>query len=373
MLIALLLPAVQAAREAARRMQCTNHMKQIALSVHTFHSTRDGLPPIAVYAFGQSIFSLLWPYSEQQANADLIDTTGGPPHHYGHIPGTAMRNTHPRWWFARLETAQQTALGGVSFMKCPSRRAGVQIFDSYDRDPENPVGGPRGDYATIVAKRGGVPHWDGHDWSRIAYLITPSTPDFDWIAGSAQQHQRGPFRLPSLTFLAGYGNQWQHHDRIMSWNVSDTMARWQDGTSNQLIFGEKHIPTWALGLQQANGGLIQGNSRYSWDITYINALVDGMHNTGFARAIIDVGHGGGRSQPIARSPREPGPMITEQHGEGINVAHGWGIDFGFGSSHPGTLNFALGDGAVRGVSVTTHPRILADLAIVNDGNAVSLP
>jgi prepilin-type processing-associated H-X9-DG protein len=66
-------------------------------------------------------------------------------------------------------------------------------------------------------------------------------------------------------------------------------------------------------------------------------------------------------------------MITEQHGEGINVAHGWGIDFGFGSSHPGTLNFALGDGAVRGVSVTTHPRILADLSIVNDGNAVSLP
>ena len=87
-LVALLLPAVQAAREAARRMQCSNNLKQIGLALHNFEGVHKFLPPGAVAgstatdahnAFriptrvehGWAIFLLPW--LEQQGVYDLYD------------------------------------------------------------------------------------------------------------------------------------------------------------------------------------------------------------------------------------------------------------------------------------------------------------
>ena len=75
-LIAMLLPAVQAAREAARRMQCTNNLKQLGLGVHNYASTyRDCLPQGSPDTQAYGTFFHLLPYIEAQALHDQVDLT----------------------------------------------------------------------------------------------------------------------------------------------------------------------------------------------------------------------------------------------------------------------------------------------------------
>jgi prepilin-type N-terminal cleavage/methylation domain-containing protein/prepilin-type processing-associated H-X9-DG protein len=78
-LIALLLPAVQAAREAARRMSCSNHLKQIGLAVLNYENTHRTLPPGSFWSTLDtgvnkgSILVHLLPYLEQQILYDCFD------------------------------------------------------------------------------------------------------------------------------------------------------------------------------------------------------------------------------------------------------------------------------------------------------------
>ena len=64
-LIALLLPAVQSAREAARRLQCTNNLKQLALGMHTYESTHRTFPPGCLSINNLSWNCFLLPQIEQ--------------------------------------------------------------------------------------------------------------------------------------------------------------------------------------------------------------------------------------------------------------------------------------------------------------------
>lgn len=86
-LVALLLPAVQAAREAARRSQCNNNLKQMALACHNYHDSFQAFP----FAYQQSIshHARLLPYLEQASLHDRINFNVS----YSDPTNLAVRNT----------------------------------------------------------------------------------------------------------------------------------------------------------------------------------------------------------------------------------------------------------------------------------------
>ncbi|PHR95844.1 MAG: prepilin-type cleavage/methylation domain-containing protein [Blastopirellula sp.] len=93
-LIALLLPAVQQAREAARRMQCSNNLKQIGLGLHNYHDTYLALPAGYIYRGGNGKSNYGWsvailPFIEQQNFYDALDPGNIPLYDRYHSGSTA--------------------------------------------------------------------------------------------------------------------------------------------------------------------------------------------------------------------------------------------------------------------------------------------
>jgi len=75
-LIALLLPAVQQAREAARRMQCSNNMKQLGLALHNYHDVHKSFPPGQIATNRLNWQALILPMIEQSALHDALNEAG---------------------------------------------------------------------------------------------------------------------------------------------------------------------------------------------------------------------------------------------------------------------------------------------------------
>ncbi|MDO5554320.1 MAG: DUF1559 domain-containing protein [Planctomycetia bacterium] len=334
-LIALLLPAVQAAREAARRMQCTNNLKQVGLAVHNFHDVRTSLPPAAISVFRMTTFPLLYPYMEQNNLYEII--LKGKDSQGGERDLKALHGVH--WWHWDSATTLLTeddrkALGSVNTYHCPSvpremPAIGTSTIQHYD--------GPVSDYAFVVTQ--GIDA--GTDYT---ITIDGNKAWYNWPWTGKGQNLRSPFRLAEITYSDPSSPSIWH---IVSWKSRDTMAWWQDGTSNQLLIGEKHLPNYA---------------------TYGVCRDDGTAECSYLMGGHDA-YEGSNVTHMARTFDKSDAVIVPEHVSIETVSEPHMV---FGAPHSGSVcNFLVGDGSVRGISTTTSIRILRQLSCVNDGHAVT--
>ena len=307
LLIALLLPAVQGVREAARRAQCANHLKQVGLAVQNYHDAKRAFPPARVSGSGHATWAArILPYIEQSQIFELWD--------------------FEKSYFLQTPEARQAQ---VSIYLCPSRRSGVQLSINGDVPADDPaptgaflnhMPGAVGDYACSV-----------HHNDITGFQASP--PSMNYIYASGALIRTEAFAPPW---------DWTAIIQDFRWKAPTCTADILDGTSNTFLIGEKHVRPENLGKR--TGGAGNGGSTLFSGEDGDNCIYNGDHYDNFARVA-------GPAHSLARFITEP-------------------FNSNFGSYHPGVCQFVLCDGSVRAVGVSADGNTLARLVQRRDGEVV---
>jgi prepilin-type N-terminal cleavage/methylation domain-containing protein/prepilin-type processing-associated H-X9-DG protein len=145
-LIALLLPAVQSAREAARRAQCINNLKQLGIGMHNHHDSQGTFPPGTFNKPRQPWTMRLLPYLEQQALSNALNMNGN---FYDITQGTVVGTTISVFLCPSDPGAGTT----VTQPNQPSRKKGNYAANwgnsHYDQGNPSPFDGPNGSVVPI--------------------------------------------------------------------------------------------------------------------------------------------------------------------------------------------------------------------------------
>lgn len=219
-LVALLLPAIQAAREAARRAQCNNNLKQIGVGLHNYHDTYQKFPPGAITMFVNNREAWGWgalilPFMEQEALYDQLQ-----------VETTELVNIMAD---ANLRPLTQTPLAAY---RCPSDTGGDVM------SCDNRFGGcPNG-----TAGR----HFDGIGTPNNTFRVSSS--NYVGVVGMWDVN------VPNDAGETG-------NNGILFNNSEIRMADVLDGTSNTFLVGERAgyqaMATW-VGNRNPRGSGNQG-------------------------------------------------------------------------------------------------------------------
>lgn len=246
-LVALLLPAIQAAREAARRAQCSNNLKQIGIAIHNYHDTNKRLPNSRRKCDWITWAAELWPFLEE-SNASTL-------------------------WDSKVDYYNQkeaVRIYQVSTYICPSRRAPPQISIDGDTNSGSTTHfqGACGDYACNVGT--GNPSSDSpvvFDPPKVTKKgqLANGAFVFGTLQGGSQDESLtgcqniDPGKMKPITYT--------------------TFTKIEDGLSHTLFVGEKHVPDGYFGRGVAND-----NSIYNPDYLRSHGRFGGVIFGGLATA-----------------------------------------------------------------------------------------
>lgn len=308
-LVALLLPAVQMAREAARRSSCSNNLHQIGIAVQNFHDVQNQLPPLRVSNNHASWFVLIMPYMEQGTISDL-------------------------WTFNEFYSSSVNAAGRQLQVKsyyCPSRRGpqtnpNVNVAEDVlpaDRTPPPNFSGPGSDPRFQAANNppGALGDYAGNCGTIVAY---------PWLTTSQQlgfgQQANGAFAQGNLNTANG------------TFKSNTAFRMFTDGLSNTFLAGEKHVPVGMFGRNKVGDGSI-----YNGVWTLYSGRLAGPYD------------------PPAKDPKDVTPS---ELADAFYARR-------FGSYHPGVIQFVFCDSSVRPIRTTIDLKTYGSYAVRDEGEVIN--
>ena len=314
-LVSLLLPAVQAAREAARQMECSNKLKQISLAAHNYHELHESFPPA---------FMSGWNFPDRKRGFSLFIFL---------LPHIEMNNLYDQWDFSDPDLA---FVGDMASLAAQ----GPDLLCPSEPENDNPL-----DYSTK--------HIQGATMPPRHIKVT----SYCGNAGTRSYHpDSGYLMADGIFFMSGPDSQPVPNQRTV--RIADIT----DGTSNTFFFGERSRYDPNYDTFAAEG--------WDWQLKFYGnwcgasrLVVSHLTLSGYApinyTIPFDFANRGMASPPAASSDDFK-----------------YYIDMrlcAYGSSHPGGAHIALCDGSVRFFSESLPLITLRALSTRAGGEMESIP